>query len=77
MLPATTLRCPAAFPRGYRYVGTAPADTTVLFGLIWLDGMSRGDYVVATSPDAPRASEARCIAIGPHRDLNLLNWCCR
>ena len=77
MQPTNTLRCPESFPRGYQFVGTRARDTQELFRTIWLDSLSRGDNVVAMGPDAPRAGEARCIAVGPHRDLNLANWCCR
>jgi hypothetical protein len=44
---------------------------------IWLDGFSRGDNVVEMTAAGPRPAAARCIAVGPHRDLNLANWCCR
>jgi hypothetical protein len=51
--------------------------TPELFRAIWLDGSSRGDNIVEMTPDGPRAATARCIAVGPHRDLDLANWCCR
>jgi hypothetical protein len=69
--------CPPSFPHGYMFVGTTTSDTQQLFKIIWLDGVSRGDYIVATSPDLPKASAARCVTMGPHRDLNLSGWCCR
>lgn len=74
---ASNPACPASFPHGYRFVGTTPSEAKALFGIVWLDGVSRGDYVVAISPDAKDAAAARCIAIGPHLDLNIVNWCCR
>ena len=75
--PAKSMACPAAFPHGYRYVGSKDVDVKELFRIVWLDGVSRGDYVAPISPDAKDASAARCIAIGPHRDFNITNWCCR
>ncbi|MES1206465.1 MAG: hypothetical protein ABUS79_11050 [Pseudomonadota bacterium] len=75
--PTKAIRCPDAFPRGYRFAGAAGRDTQELFRIIWRDGISRGDNIVALAPDDPRAPDARCIAAGPHRDLNLANWCCR
>lgn len=75
--PAKNPNCPAAFPRGYRYVGTKDSDLKELFRIVWADGVSRGDYIAPISPDAKDASAARCIAVGPHRDFNIANWCCR
>ena len=75
--PARNAACPAAFPRGYRYVGTKESDVKALFRIVWIDGVSRGDYVAPVSADAKDAAAARCIAIGPHRDFNIANWCCR
>lgn len=75
--PAKNLACTAPFPRGYRYVGTKEAEMKELFRIVWLDGVSRGDYVAAISPGAKDAAAARCIAVGPHRDFNITNWCCR
>jgi hypothetical protein len=75
--PASNPACPAAFPRAYRYVGTKDSDVKELFRIVWTDGVSRGDYVAPVGPDAKDASAARCIAIGPHRDFNITNWCCR
>jgi hypothetical protein len=74
LVPAANPDCPAAFPHGYRFVGRTETDARKLFTLIWLDGKSRGDYVVATAADTPAA---RCFAVGPHRDLNITDWCCR
>ena len=76
MQPASGARCRPPFARGYRFVGSA-ADTATLFRIIWRDGVSRGDYVVVNSDSAPDARVARCIAVGPHRDLNIVDWCCR
>jgi hypothetical protein len=69
--------CPQTFPFAYRFVGETEQERADLFRDIWRDGKSRGDFEVAVSADEPRAEQARCIAIGPHRDLNLGNWCCR
>jgi hypothetical protein len=77
LAPADGLSCPPAFPHGYRFVGTTESQARQLFQMVWLDGVSRGDYVVPTSPDARDAAAARCFAVGPHRDLNIANWCCR
>jgi hypothetical protein len=75
--PVSGLRCPPDFPHAYQFVGTTESEERQLFRIIWLDGVSRGNNVVATQADAPNASEARCLAVGPHRDLNIANWCCR
>jgi hypothetical protein len=74
LVPAANPDCPAAFPHGYRFVGKTETDAQRLFTLVWLDGKSHGDYVVATTADTPAA---RCFAVGPHRDLNIIDWCCR
>jgi hypothetical protein len=58
-------------------VGTTESDARQLFKIIWLDGVSRGDYAVPTNLEAANASNARCFAAGPHRDLNISNWCCK
>jgi hypothetical protein len=75
--PVSDSRCPPAFPHGYQFVGTTESEARQLFKIIWLDGISRGDYVVPTGPESTNASVARCFAVGPHRDLNISNWCCR
>lgn len=77
LLRPASLPCPATFPRGYRFIGASPAEVDTLFRLIWKDNRSRGEYVAPTSPEGRDAEAARCIAIGPHRDFNMLNWCCR
>jgi hypothetical protein len=77
LVPTDNRGCPSAFPHGYRFVGSTEAEARQLFKLIWRDGVSRGDYVVATSPTSPHAAAARCFAVGPHRDLNIAAWCCR
>ncbi|MGC4091776.1 MAG: hypothetical protein QM756_28615 [Polyangiaceae bacterium] len=72
--PVESLRCPAEFPRGYQFVG-AEAETPELLRAVWLDGRTHDG--VALSATSALAVEARCIAVGPHRDLNLASWCCR
>lgn len=76
-LVATELSCPTEFPRGYRFVGSTNAERRQLFRFVWLDGDAQPHRSVATDPGAPDAKRARCIAIGPHRALNTMNWCCR
>jgi hypothetical protein len=77
LLTPATLPCPAAFPRGFHFVGTSPSEVEALFRVVWNDNRSRGEYVAAISPEGKDAEGARCIAIGPHRDFNMHNWCCR
>jgi hypothetical protein len=42
---------------------------------VWLDSPPPG-LIAVVSPTEPGAERARCVAIGPHRDLNLARWCC-
>lgn len=70
-------RCPAPFPSFWTWdARAADADANALRKHIWLaPGQANAPPVVAA--DQPRAVQARCIAVGPHRGLNLANWCCR
>jgi hypothetical protein len=43
---------------------------------VWLDSAPPG-LAAVVSPTEEGAEHARCVAIGPHRDLNLASWCCR
>jgi hypothetical protein len=66
--------CPTEFPRAFRYLGCSDEDRRELMASIWLEG---GGDVPPTSASDANAAKARCIAAGPHRALNLTNWCCR
>jgi hypothetical protein len=51
-------------------------DSPALRRVIWSDPADAGDVPVVAAQH-PNAAKARCIAVGPHRGLNLANWCCR
>lgn len=70
-------RCTTPFVEYWTWqaVGTG-ADSKVLEPLLWLAPVEAPSTPVV-SAGHPRADRARCIAVGPHRGLNLANWCCR
>jgi hypothetical protein len=72
---AIGLVCDSAFPVGYVFAGKSAADHERLKSLIWLDGRKRELFPV--SPQDAVSRRARCYAVGPHRGLNVKNWCCK
>jgi len=69
--------CPTEFPKSFTWDPDAPgADEADLRRVVWLEPGHESD-VPAISADEDSARAARCIARGPHRGLNLRNWCCR
>ena len=73
--PEKGLACFGDFPKGFVFVGKTDKDYKKIHSLIWLDGKQREHIPV--SCDDPEAKQARCYAAGPHRGLNVKNWCCR
>jgi hypothetical protein len=73
--PQKGLACFGDFHEGFVFVGKTEADYKKMRSLIWLDGKEREHIPV--SKDDPQAKQARCYAVGPHRGLNVKNWCCR
>jgi hypothetical protein len=75
--PRGDARCPPAFPRFFERDSSAPdADEAALRGVVWLEPGHESDVPPVTDT-GEEASAARCFAAGPHRGLNLSNWCCR
>jgi len=70
----TSIPCHPPFVRGLRFTGSTPMEHQRLSSAIWLDEQPRRP---ATTETDPMAELARCIAVGPHRGMNLRNWCCR
>jgi hypothetical protein len=66
--------CNAVFPDAYLYIGKTTQDQESLMNLIWQGQRKPG----ATPTSAQDAIDwhARCYASGPHKTLNLDNWCC-
>lgn len=63
-----------AFLFAYTLRVEADANDARLQKAIWRD---KPKNQVPVSPNDPNISDAMCYASGPHRGLNLSNWCCR
>ena len=64
----------AAFSFAYTRRVQVDAKDSRLQKAIWRN--TPKNYV-PVSPTDPNISDAMCYASGPHRGLNLANWCCR
>jgi hypothetical protein len=75
--PRSDNLCSPPFSTHWTWDQNAPdASREALDSVIWLTPPNDSDVPVV-DPAHPRAHLARCFAAGPHRDLNLRNWCCR
>lgn len=68
--------CDEVFPMAYRLTIETDVKDERLRGVVWrTKPEARTD--VPVSPSDADIDKANCYASGPHRGLNLINWCCR
>lgn len=69
-------RCTRAFPRFYEWELPPDGEDAGLRRIVWLEPGHEAEAPPVSDSEA-LARGARCFAAGPHRGLNLRNWCCR